>query len=55
MLELEDHELRRLKRCEADQDVHDPQVDVVLRRGLTVDLDEISILRRLPLEGTLPK
>ena len=38
---------------EADQDVDDAAVDVVLRGGLAVALHEVSFLRRLALEGAL--
>src|SRR5919106_5801479 len=30
LLDADDDELGRLQRCETDQDVHDPQIDVVL-------------------------
>src|SRR5574338_296045 len=53
LLDLQNDELRGLQRCEADQDVHDTEVDVRLGRGLAVALHEVSLLRRAALEGTL--
>src|SRR5262245_53931539 len=53
LLELDDHELGRLERREADDDVHDTQVDIVLRRRLLIALDEVRLGRRLALEGAL--
>src|SRR5262249_3855075 len=41
LLNLDNHELRRLQRCKTHQDIHDSVVDVVLSRGLTVALHEI--------------
>src|SRR5918996_1125825 len=55
LLDADDHELRGLQRREPDEDVHDPEVDVVLGGGLRVDLDEVRLPRRLPLEGSLPE
>src|SRR5262252_3669541 len=53
LLDLDDDELRRLERSEADQNVDDPVVDVGLRRGLAAALDEVRILRRRALERAL--
>src|SRR5215210_2200472 len=55
LLDLEDHEFGRLERREADDDVDDAEVDVVLRRGRLVAVDEVGLLRRLALEGALPE
>ncbi len=55
MLQPDDHELRGLQRREADDDVHDPEVDVVLRRRLAVARHEIRLARRLALERPLTK
>src|SRR5262249_20483142 len=55
LLDLEDDEFRRLERGEADEDVHDAEVDVVLSRRLGVALDEVGVLRRRALEGALPE
>src|SRR6266852_95621 len=53
LLELDDHELGRLQRSEADDDVHDAQVDVILGGRLLVAFDEVGLLRRSALEGAL--
>ena len=50
---LDDDELGRLQRREADDDVDNAQVDIVLRGGFLVALDEVGILRRLALERAL--
>src|SRR5580765_5639120 len=55
LLQLDHHELRRLERREAHQNVHHPEVDVVLGRRLLVALDEERLTRRLPLERALPE
>src|SRR5690348_303852 len=55
LLDADEDELGRLERREADQDVHDASVDVVLRRRLAVALDEVGLLGRRPLEGALPE
>src|SRR2546429_6838266 len=41
LLNADDDELGRLERCEADDDVDDPAVDVVLRGGLGVGPAEV--------------
>ena len=46
-------ELGGLERGEADDDVHDARVDVVLRGRLLVALDEVRLARRRALEGAL--
>src|SRR5690349_13542263 len=53
LLDLDDHELGRLERREADDDVHAPKVDVVLRSGLLVALHEVRLARRAALERAL--
>src|SRR5829696_3464425 len=53
LLDLDDHDLRRLQGCETDHDVHDAAVYVVLRRGLLVALDEVRLPWALALESTL--
>ncbi len=45
LLDLDDDELGRLERREADQDVHDAAVDVVLGGGFGVALDEVGVAR----------
>ena len=54
-MKLDDDELGGLERREADHDVDDAQIDVVLGRGLLVALDEVSLARRRTLERTLPE
>src|SRR5215212_8382362 len=53
LLDLDDDELGGLERSEADEDVDDAEVDVILGRGLSVALDEVSLSRRAPLKGAL--
>src|SRR5574337_364304 len=53
LLQLDDHEFGGLERRETDHDVDDAQVDVVLRGGFLVALDEVGILRRRALERAL--
>src|SRR5262245_16250920 len=53
LLDADHHEFGRLERREADVDVDDAEVDVGLRRGLAVALDEIGFARRASLEGAL--
>src|ERR1044072_8357953 len=55
LADADDDELRRLQRGEADVEVHDAAVDVVLRRGLAGALDEGRTARRGALEGALPE
>src|SRR5918911_3910172 len=55
LLELDDHELGGLQRREADHDVDDAEVDVVLRRRLFVALDEVGVARRRALKCALTK
>src|SRR3954471_4490139 len=54
LLDVDQHELRRLERCETDEDVHDSPVDVVLRVVLRVALDEVRLLGSTALEHALP-
>ena len=51
--DLDDHELGGLERREAHDDVHDAAVDVVLRRCLVVDFDEVGLAGRRSLKCTL--
>src|ERR1019366_1440573 len=53
LLNLNDHKLRRFQRREADEDVHDAPVDVVLGGGFLVALHEVGFLRRLALKRAL--
>src|SRR5215218_3027021 len=53
LLDLDDDELRRLERREPDDDVHDPAIDVRLRRRLLVAFDEIGVAGGRSLERTL--
>src|SRR5262249_19522303 len=53
LLELDDHELGRLEWSEADDDVDDAEIDVVLRGGLLVTLHEVRVSWRAPLERPL--
>ena len=55
LLQPDDDELGRLQRREADHDVDDAEVDVVLRRRLGVALDEVRLARRRALERALPE
>src|SRR5262249_9814855 len=50
-----DDELGWLQRREADQDVDDAIVDVVLRRRFTVALDQVRFAGGLALESALPE
>src|SRR4051812_44183190 len=50
LLDLDDHELRRLERAEPDDHVDDSQIDVALRRSLGIALDEIGFPGRAPEE-----
>ena len=50
LLDLDDDELCRLQGRKPDDDVHDAKVDVVLRGGFLVALDEVGFGRRLALE-----
>src|SRR6202011_5962952 len=51
LAQLEHDELGRFERREADQDVDDPQIDVLLRRGRRVARDEECVVGRCSLEG----
>src|SRR5436190_18213971 len=53
LLDLDDHKLGRLQRGEANQDVDDAEVDVILGRRLVIALDEVGFARRPALEGAL--
>src|SRR3990167_4007075 len=53
LLDLEHHEFGRFQRREPDQDVHDAEVDVVLRCGLAVALDEVGLARAAALKRAL--
>src|SRR4051812_43083188 len=55
LLELDDDELGRLQRREADADVDVAAVDVAPGCGLAVALDEIGLVRGLALERALPE
>src|SRR5262249_46993886 len=55
LLDLDDHELRRLERREPHEDVDDAEVDVGLRGRLLVALHEIGLAWGLALEGALPE
>ena len=54
LLDLEDDKLRRLERREANDDIDDAAIDVVLRGRLLVALHEVSFARSLALKRTLP-
>src|SRR3954466_9690361 len=53
LLKADDDELGGLQGREADDDVDDARVDVVLRGRFVVALDEIRLLRRGTLERPL--
>ena len=53
LLDGEDDEFRRPRRCEADQHVDDPEVDIGLRRRLGIAFDEIGVAGLLALERAL--
>src|SRR6185437_2014327 len=55
LLDLNDHELCGLERCEPHQDIDDSEIDIVLSRRLTVAFDEVRLCGRLALEIALPK
>src|SRR5215475_4179219 len=55
LLELEHHKLRGFEWREAYDDVDDPEIDIVLRRGLFIALYKIGVARRGSLESALPK
>ena len=55
MLDLDDYKLGRLQWSKADKDVHDAEVDIVLRGRFLITLDEVSLTGRLSLEGSLSK
>ena len=55
LLQFDDDKLRRLERREADDDIDDAEIDVVLRRGFFVALYEVSIARRGALKRPLAK
>src|SRR6266496_3556687 len=55
LLDVDHDELCGLEGGEADQDVHDAPVDVVLRVVVLVALDQVRLLRRAPLEHPLPE
>ena len=48
LLDLDNDELGGLERCKADDDIDDAEVDIVLRRGFLVALDEIGLGGVLP-------
>src|SRR6266851_3205914 len=50
LLDLDNNELGGLERREANQDVHDAQVDIVLRGRLAVAFDKVCIFGSLALE-----
>src|SRR5215213_971248 len=53
LLDLDDHKLGGLEGCEPDHNVDDPAIDVALRRGFFIGLDEVCLARRLALKCTL--
>ena len=55
LLDRDDDEFRRLKRSKADHDIDDAQIDIVLRRRLGIDFDEIGVAGFLALKCALPK
>ena len=55
LLDLDDDKFRRFKRCKADKDVDDAVIDVVLRCGFAVALDEVRFAWRFALERALAK
>src|SRR5215471_5712127 len=55
LLQLDEHELGRLERGEADEDVHDSAVDVALHGRGVVALDEVRLGRGRAGEGALPE
>src|SRR5918999_5833717 len=55
LLNRDHHELRWFEWREANHHVDDAEVDVILRRGLGIDLNEVGIACLLALKGTLPK
>src|SRR6266849_1398970 len=46
LLELDDHEFRRLQGCEADHDIDHAAIDIALRGGFAVALHEVGCLWR---------
>jgi hypothetical protein len=55
LLELDNYELRRFQRSEANENVNDSVVDVVLSGGLAVALHEVSVTRFASLERSFSK
>src|SRR5258708_38983693 len=53
LLDLNEDELGRFEGGKSNQDVHDAQVDVVLRGRLVIALDKVGIAWCLALEGSL--
>src|SRR6185295_8983206 len=55
LLNFDNHKFGGLKRREPDDDVDDAAIDVALRRGLFIALDEVGLARRFALKGSLPE
>jgi hypothetical protein len=53
LLDLNEHELRWLERCESYQDVDDAPINIILSRGLWTAPHEIRLARRGALKGAL--
>src|SRR4051812_14156863 len=53
LLDLEDDEFGWLQRGKANEDIDNSLIDIVLRGGLLIALDEVGFLRRAALEGAL--
>src|SRR5271165_2666287 len=53
LLDADDDELGGLQWREADDDIDNAKIDVVLRRRLAVALDEVGLTRRSALERAL--
>ena len=53
LLDLDDHELRRFQGRKAHQNVDNAPINVVLRRGFFIALDEVGLPGALPGKGSL--
>jgi hypothetical protein len=53
LLDLDDHELRRLQGCETEDDVHNAPVYIVVGDGRFVALDGVRLPQGPALEGAL--
>src|SRR5688572_9183133 len=55
LLDLDDDELSRFQRCEADVVVDDSQIDIVLSCRAAIAANKVRVARRSTLESTFAK